>query len=164
MIIQIDPEIIPYTKKFQGLCKKPYLGHPRGCPNFGVKETCPPNLPLINNIFDFDKELYLAYTEFEVGRYAERMRVKHPKLKTIGQWYNLRYCQPVARKEHKEEISSFLKNIDEMEITNSPEAYGVNVTELMKKIGVDLRWDEWPPTEHRLDNKTYIVSLIGYPK
>ena len=53
-------------------------------------------------------------------------------------------------------------------VTKSPEAYGVNITDLMTKIGVSLKWN-WPP-EHNLENDgflnntSYIVSLAGTPK
>jgi len=38
----------------------------------------PPNQPLIDEVFDFNLKLYIIYTEFAVGEFAERMRQKHP--------------------------------------------------------------------------------------
>ena len=163
MIIKINPKIIVYGRKIQNLCKCPYYGHPKGCPNYEEKTGCPPNQPLINNFFDFDKDLFLAYTGFGVGKFAERMKKNHPEWKNHPrQWYNPRRWQGTARKNHRLGIEEFLRENGNLIVNNGPEAHGVNVTDLMEKVGVTLNWD-WPP-KHNLKNKTYIVSLIGNTK
>ena len=43
-------------------------------------------------------------------------------------------------------------------ILSSPEANGVNVTDLMSKIGITLNWG-WPP-QHILENEEYKKNLI----
>jgi len=166
MIIKIKPELIPFDRKMQGLCKLPYHGHTNGCPNFGKKEDCPPNQPLINEVLDFEKNIYLIYTKFYVGHFAEIMRRKHPEWKgQPRQWYNPRRWQGRARKIHRIEENLAKKKYNLDFIIRSPEAHGVNVTEMMKEIGVELKWG-WPP-EHSvedngyLDNFVYIVSLGG---
>ena len=167
MIIQIDPKIISYDRKMQGLCKTPFHGHPKGCPNFGKKDTCPPGLPLIKDVLDFDEEVYLAYTGFCVGEFAERMRKKHKEWRNHPrQWYNPRRWQPTARKQHREEINDFLEEHPELVRIGYPEAHGVNVSDLMSKVSIELDWS-WPP-EHILKDKKYLenfvysVSLLGY--
>lgn len=163
MIKKINPEEIKLSKKFQGLCKLPYHGHSNGCPNYGKKEGCPPQLPLLDEIFDFKKDLYVIYTSFPIGKFAERMRLAHPEWKEFPrQWYNPRLWQHTARKEHKEELKKFLTKNQDYEVNRSPEAHGVNVTELMKSIGIELRW-EWPP-KHNLENISYIISMGGVKK
>ncbi|PIN79187.1 hypothetical protein COV16_04990 [Candidatus Woesearchaeota archaeon CG10_big_fil_rev_8_21_14_0_10_34_8] len=67
MIVPINSENIVYTKQFQGLCKKPYYGHSKGCPNFEKKEGCPLGLTLIDKVLDFSKDICVVYTEFNVG-------------------------------------------------------------------------------------------------
>lgn len=161
MIVKISSDIIKYEKRIQNLCKLPYYGHSKGCPNYGKKEGCPPKSLLINHLFDLDTELYVIYTEFAVGMFADRMKTAHANW--AGQpreWYNPRRWQPKARKEHREEIDKFLSEHPEMRITRSPEANGVNVTKLMKEIDINLNW-QWPP-EHNLENKVYLVSLGGH--
>ena len=79
MIIKISPKIISLDKKFQGICKKPYYGHSKGCPNYGKRKDCPPNLPLLDEIFDFEKDIYLIYTIFPIGEFAEKMKKKWKK-------------------------------------------------------------------------------------
>jgi hypothetical protein len=160
MIERIDPSKIVYDKKFQGLCKAPFHGHPNGCPNYGKKEGCPPGIPLLDSVFDFNSEMFAIYTAFPVGEFADRMRLGHPKWSEHSrQWYNPRLWQGTARKEHRLEIENFMAQYSDFEIDRTPEGHGVNVTELMKNFGVELNW-QWPP-EHNLENKTYIVSLAG---
>jgi predicted metal-binding protein len=166
MIVEINPNEIEYSKRFQSLCRRPFYGHSHGCPNFGKKESCPPNVPLIDRVLDLNKNIYIIFNKFEVGEFAEKIRKSHPRWKNERQWYNPRYWQPRARKLHKEEQAraKLEKSIDC--IINNPEALGVNVTDLMSKIGFNLKWG-WPP-EHRiqkkeyLQNSVYIISLGGF--
>ncbi len=53
MITKIKSDLILFDRKIQGFCKLSYYGHANGCPNFGKRDDCPPNQPLINEVFDF---------------------------------------------------------------------------------------------------------------
>jgi len=160
MIKKIDPLDLVYSGRIQGLCTTPFYNHPRGCPNWGKKDGCPPGLPLIDRFFDFNSDMYVIYTKFPIGEFAEKMRIMHPEWSEHPrQWYNPRRWQGTARKEHRLEIDRFLSRYPGFEVDKTPEGHGVNVTELMKLVGVELNW-EWPP-EHNLENKSYIVSLAG---
>ncbi|MBU0666712.1 MAG: hypothetical protein KKC26_05100 [Nanoarchaeota archaeon] len=166
MIVKIPSEIIVYDRKIQGLCKKPYHGHSKGCPNFGKKEGCPP-LPLLKDFLDLQKESYVIFTSFNVGEFAETIRLKYLDWNT-RQCYNPRYWQPKARKLQRAEEKTAKENLNLEVITNSPEAFGVNVTNLMKQIEINLTWG-WPPkhtlvNQEYLKNKTYLVSLGGFLK
>ncbi|PIN78699.1 hypothetical protein COY26_05460 [Candidatus Woesearchaeota archaeon CG_4_10_14_0_2_um_filter_33_10] len=167
MIERIEPEIIPYKEGIQTLCKLKYYKHSKGCPNYNKKEGCPPNQPLINNVLDFDRGVYVICTDFAVGKFAERMRLKHPEWSEHPrQWYNPRLWQPKARKLHRAEQAKAIEENGLTKIISSPEAHGVNVTELMKNIGIPLRWG-WPPkhiveNQKYLNNTVYLVSLGGY--
>jgi len=204
MIKKINPSIIPYDILITGLCRAPYKGHSKGCPNYGKKQGCPPQ-KLINEVFDFNRDMYIIYTEFPVGKFAEKMRKKHSKWKESSypdnpkksseyveviknklkekhpswskeyfaenpgdkwkssrQWYNPRRWQPKARKEHTKEIKEFKEKYPDAVVDRCPEAHGVNLTGLMYELGVKLDW-QWPPV-HNLENKTYMISIAGYPK
>ncbi len=80
MIKKIDTDKIPYDNHIRALCKTPYYGHPKGCPNYNKKEGCPPQR-LIADFFDLEKDLYLIFTEFNIGEFAEKMRLAHPEWK-----------------------------------------------------------------------------------
>ena len=163
MIKKIDPKIIVYDTEIQCLCARPYYKHPSGCPNYNKKDGCPPNQPPIDRVLDFKKEVYIIYTEFKVGEFAERMRLNHPKWSEHPrQWYNPRLWQSHTRKLQGIEEANAMKENSLTKIVRSPEAHGVNVTELMKNIEIFLKWG-WPP-EHieHLNNTVYIVSLGGH--
>jgi len=153
MIVKIDPEIIPFGEYVQDFCKNPYPLHSKGCPNYGKKQGCPP-CSLIDKELDFKRDLYLIYTEFKIGEFAERMKEKYPHW-TEKQTYNCRLWQPRARKEHNLEIEKAKKEYS-IDVIKSPEAKGVNVNLLMAKIGIKL---EWPPRKI-----TRVVSIGGYKK
>ncbi len=154
MIIQVNPKEFSYldAEKF---CCLPYLNHPRGCPNYGKKEGCPPNIPKVDEVLDFNKDVYLIYTEFNIGEHAERMKKLHPKW-TGRQIYCCLYWQLKARKLQRQEEEKSIKEKGINLILNSPEANGVNITSLMRKVGIKL---EWPPRKI-----TRLVSLGGTRK
>lgn len=148
---RVNPEI---DEKMRGLCCNPYPNHPKGCPNFGKKEACPPKYPIIQELIDLSPEspVYIIWTSFDIGAHVNRMRELHPKW-TERQLYCCLYWQPRARKALKREVSVFLKEHPDMFIVVTPEGAGVNITATMAKVGVQL---EWPPK-----NVTYQVVMAG---
>ncbi|NCN86719.1 hypothetical protein GW932_02710 [archaeon] len=161
MIVKINPKTISLDKKFQGMCKNPYYNHPKGCPYYGKRDICPPGLPLLDEILDFEKDIYLIYTPFRVGKKAEENKINHPDW-NLRQIYNSRHWQGTARKKHKLEIEEFIKNHPEMYVETNAEAHGTNLTDLMETQGIKLDW-QWPP-EHNVNNITYRVSIAGVKK
>lgn len=203
MISKINSKIIPFDSLFRALCLTPYYGHSKGCMNYNHKKGCPPGT-LINEILDFNQELYVIFTENSVGEFAERMRISHPEWKesqypdqnqktieyvaritdklkqkypnwpeehfpssvedqwtSSRQWYNPRRWQSSARKKHEKEIQTFLSKNPHLIIERVPEGRGVNLTGLMHELGIEINW-QWPPP-HNIENKTYVISLAGYP-
>lgn len=138
MIKKINAKEIPYNRKIQELCIAKYPGHPAGCPNYGQKEGCPP-CPLINEILDSNKPVYVIWTDFKIGEHAKRMWKKHPEW-TTRQAYCLLYWQPQARKIHREEIKKYQKKYGFEKIISSPEAHGVSIIGLLAKCDVKLQW------------------------
>jgi hypothetical protein len=85
------------------------------------------------------------------------MRRKHPE----WSWRQLSCClywQGGARKRLREEVEKLLRRLgapdERVVVVRCPEACGVNVTETMRRAGVDL---EWPPVII-----AYQVALVGY--
>ncbi len=155
MIVQVNA--VPFRAEIQHLCCRRYPGHPRGCPNFGKKDTCPPK-PLIDEVLDLTQPVYAIYTEFDLGAHAARMWAEYPDW-SERQAYCCLYWQPRARAQHREEQAAALRTFYRDEpicsyIVPVPEAYGVDVTALMASIGVTL---EWPPRKI-----TRVVSLAGH--
>ena len=161
MIVKIKPNDIWAHVDIFHYCKTPYHGHPKGCPNYGKKEGCPPGQKLIYDLLDFKQPLYVIYTEFDLGENAHRMKVKHPSW-TWRQCACCLYWQPWARKAHEWELNQWVTQYTDWIVDNSyrivqvPEAHGVDVTAMMRYIKVKL---EWPPKKI-----TRIVSIGGFRK
>lgn len=143
--IMLDPTV-------RSLCKRPYTNHSRGCPNFNRKMGCPPRCLTLNELLDLSKPVWAIYNVFQFGLHVRKMKKKHPSW-SKRQLECCLYWQPKARKQLKGEIDRFKKLHPELLIVMNPEASGVNVTDTMKSIGVEL---EWPPK-----TLTYQVILAG---
>jgi hypothetical protein len=156
MIVRIEPGMIPYGERMQCLCARGYHGHPEGCPDYGSGE-CPPGQELIDRVLDFGGELYVIFTEFAIGDFAKRMKEAHPGW-TERQCCNPSLWQSATRKAQREEERRAVREHGLTKIVQSPGAHGVDVTGLMKKMGITLHWD-WPPKRSRL----YFVSIGGHP-
>jgi len=138
----------------RSLCIQAYPNHPKGCPNYGQKLTCPPNAPIFDRIINIHCPVYAIYNVFDLEAHRERMRKLHPEW-SPRQLDCCLYWQPSARKQLNMEIYSFLLCHTGWRITTCPEAEGVNVTDTMKRAGVFL---EWPPV-----HTTYQIALAGVP-
>lgn len=136
------------------LCFQPYPNHPKGCPNYGNRLTCPPQALLIENILDLSGPIYVIWSTFDFASHIERMKALHPKW-TERQLVCCLYWQPRARKMLECQIESFKAiTFNELHVLRCPEACGINVTETMASIGERL---EWPPR-----TKTYQVAIAGW--
>lgn len=121
----------------RGMCQLPYPNHPKGCPNYNKKNSCPPNC----QIFNLQPPYYAIINEFDLASHVARMYELHPKW-TERQAYCCLYWQPKARKKLKEEIILFKRQNPALSVNTCPEGGGVNVTETLALAGVTL---EWPP-------------------
>jgi len=149
---QVKPVV---DSKVRELCTRRYPNHPRGCPNFDKKRGCPPSAPLIGRLLDLESPVYAVYNVFPLGQHVEKMRGRHPGW-TERQLRNCLYWQGTARKSLKAEIEKFEVTRDhggKLVVVMTPEACGVNVTETMKQVGIEL---EWPPVQYALQ-----IALVG---
>jgi len=178
MIQEIDAKLIDYDAKTQNWCLLPYPKHSHGCPNYGkhrsldgiradikprVIRECPPSDFLINKIFDFSKPTYIIYNIYPVGKDADNRMKTNTNLKTMAEFYNIRYWQNRARRKIYDEVENFLDNNPDTIVDLCPETHGVNYQTTMNKIDIKLKWGKWPP-EHSIDNVVYQICLGGYPK
>lgn len=139
------------------LCPKRYPGHPKGCPNYGKRRTCPPHAPLFMDIQDIEWPTFVIWNRFDFGAHVWRMRVKHPKW-SERQLACCLYWQGTARKKLNEEIEKFKRSHANYTVTRCPEAMGVNVTETMKHLGIVL---EWPPERYAYQVAIGFVRVSG---
>lgn len=147
----VSPVMRPEVRE---LCRRPYPGHPKGCPNYGTRSTCPPRAPLLGGLFDLSKPVICVATCFDLGAHVDRMRQEHPGW-SERQLRNCRYWQGTARKRLRRRIGEALRRHPGTFPCACPEACGVDVTATMRLLGVQL---EWPPVR-----STWQVALIGHP-
>ncbi len=136
------------------LCQRRYPNHPRGCPNYGKRPSCPPAAKIWDLQHLLSHQWFAIWNAFDFGGHIERMRKAHPQW-TERQLANRLYWQGGARKDLRAEVRRFMSTIAPLEppVEYIPEAHGVNVTETMAQIGIRL---EWPPRM-----VAYQVALVG---
>ncbi len=134
-------------------CKLPYPNHPKGCPNYRRRDTCPDKAPLIEDFIDVSKPKILLTVEFDLGRYIERMRDKHPDW-TDRQLRCVLYWQGSVNKELRLLIKATFDLNNLLRITSCPEAMGVNVIETARLAGL--------PVELKPKNRVYKIAIGGY--
>ena len=147
--IEINPVI---DMSVVSLCRKPYYNHPKGCPNFNKRGACPPKAKPLDQIIDLSKPVYAIYNKFDFGSHVDKMRNKFPDWSE----YQVRcvlYWQGTARKQLKEKVKKFKEDFPKHLVLFCAEANGVNWTETMKNVGIEL---EWPPQKW-----TFQIVLAG---
>lgn len=118
-------------------CKLPYPNHPRGCPNFGKKATCPPQAPWLDNYFDTARPMYLVHSEFDLDGHVEAMKNKHPQW-SERQCRCLLYWQPRSRKQMMMRAHGAMLFLGCNAVSACPEAMGLNVFATAAIAGLKL--------------------------
>jgi len=158
-----DVRLVMLDREPGELCRLPYPNHPKGCPNYGKKDLCPPRCPKLEAAFRMDQPFHLVWMRFDIGSHARRMKALHPEW-SERQCYCCLYWQGTVRSRLRDLEDCFLNTLyddgyyghPECVATQCAEAMGVNLTETMK-LNCDIEL-EWPPKE-----TVYKISLIGTP-
>ena len=142
--------VVVKPKGFVRWCNLPYPKHPNGCPNFGVREDCPPNIEYFLDVYK--PEVRIAALSFDFGEYLNLRHEIHPDW-TERALRNPRHFQGHLKAALKNFVVNF--NVPGYVSEFSPEAMGVNLHLTCKKAGIEL---EWPPT-----NRMYRIALLAQP-
>jgi hypothetical protein len=102
---------------------------------------CPPGSPVIHQRLDLAVPVYAIVNEFDLAEHVGRMHHAHPDW-TQRQLECCLYWQNRARRELELTIVKFLLTNRVDQVERCPEAGGVNVTETLHRVGIEL---EWPP-------------------
>jgi len=137
-LVRVVP-VVDYSVR--ALCVRPYPLHPRGCPNVGKCERCPPIAPLFDVAFNLEQPVYAIVNEFNLGEHVARMKSRNPTW-SDRQLRCVLYWQPKARKQLAGKIDRALEGLQGYTATWCPKGMGVNVTETLEQAGISL---EWPP-------------------
>ncbi len=142
--------VIVKPRGFASWCRLPYPKHPDGCPNFGIKESCP---PLVKYFLDVYKpQVKVAALSFDFDEYLKWRRNAHPD------WTERALRNPRHFQGH---LDAYLErfteqlNVPGFVPEYSPEAMGVNLHLTCKRAGINL---EWPPTI-----VMYRIALLAQP-
>lgn len=139
-----------FSTRSKCICR--YPDHKKGCPNYGIKEGCPPSCQMFDEVFDLKKDVYAVYVKFDLQEHVNKMKKLHPKW-SEKQARCVLYWQGSVYKKLKQEIAMCLKILKGYGHTLVPEAMGVNVQLTMKKIGIIL---DFPPKEN-----VYKIAFLG---
>ncbi len=146
-------QVVPVVDaSVRGLCCRFYPLHPKGCPNFGKRDTCPPKAPMIGELLDLSQPVFAVYNIFDFGGHVARMRDRHPDW-SERQVRCVLYWQGTARKQLRVRLRKFCREHRGLKSIGCPEACGVNVTATMAAVGIHL---EWPP-----ETVAYQIALAG---
>lgn len=151
--------ILPVNKLIWGWksrfwCKLPYPGHPKGCPNYGIKDHCPPKSLLISKIFNLNKPTYLVFSTFDLAAHMEKMKHKYPHW-TERQLRNVYYWQNISRAQLKERMMVAIKLLGTNAHTFNPESNGVNMYATAYHSGLKLEKIKTLKTCHH-------IGIIGW--
>ncbi len=166
---KIDKDTIEFTKKTSLWCTLPYDNHSKGCPNYGKKNTCPPDAPYLEHEVKSYEHIYLLYLRFDFEMYRvirgnEWINKGFPY--TEKQLRCLLYYQPSIKRIIKNHIINKLFTLGSIyvlgcgsglrlpfqKIVYSMEAVGINVFKTLKNNNI---YHEIKPV-----NTTLFVNLI----
>ena len=144
--------------KVVGLCGTPYHAHPKGCGFFCKRESCPPTMPPLSICLD---DFYLIWSTFPIGEFVKTKMEAHPEW-TVYQARNIRYWQPIARKQLKGVVARFSEEHPEYRVLGPMEhldSWGIDMQATAAQIGIKLKYGtDW--ARHKL---TYIIRYAGIP-
>lgn len=139
MILEISKEDVIFDERAMNgeWCKLLYPNHPRGCPNYGKRKSCPPFTQKFTEIIQ--EPFYLVIEEFDIISHSKKMKKRHPNW-TERQCRNLLYWQKGVVKKLKIQAYDLAKSLGkEFIVLEVPEANGVDVFKTCKNIGIELQ-------------------------
>ena len=137
MIIDLREEDLVLDPRARGIwCKLAYPNHPKGCPNYGKKKTCPPHSKPFEDLVR--PPFFLVVRRFDLEAQARRMKERHPEW-SDRQCRNLLYWQKKVDKKLREEANMFVESQDDdLVLLEVPEANGVHVFKTCENVGIHL--------------------------
>jgi hypothetical protein len=138
----IQPFVLPvkkliFRKQIQDYCMLPYPGHPKGCPNYGMRDHCPPRVRLIDHYLDINRPLYLVIEEFDLSKQIQRMLILHPNW-SDRQARNCLYWQKSVRNKLKQKVDLVMSVLGLDGYTTIPEGQGVQMYSTCLLSGLKL--------------------------
>ncbi|MGI6484602.1 MAG: hypothetical protein ACOX0R_03195 [Candidatus Dojkabacteria bacterium] len=143
------------------LCVQPCYNYKRGCPNFGKKEGCPPNLKHISEEYDMNS-IHILLLKFPFGEYFAQRKEVHPDW-TDRALINPRHWQNHLKACLNREWENIKDDYPEHTFIQNPEGQGVNIVETLEGYEIEMEWsasDESGEIVSVAEN-LYRVAMIG---
>jgi len=140
LVVLVTP-VIDY--KVRDYCLLPYPDHPKGCPNYGKSDRCPPIIGYFDEIYDLSQPIYAIVGEYDLKSHVDNLRLKHNNW-SERQLRCVLYWQKTARKLLREEVNDWLIYNPQFTPTQCPEAMGLNVIKTLNTVNVKL---QFPPID-----------------
>lgn len=153
IVHSLKKEDIAIDYRARAWCKLPYPNHLHGCPNWGMKNICPPKAPLFEKFIK--PPFTLVAVKFDLEKHSKNMKEKHSKW-TDKQARCVLYWQGKLDKQLGEMCEKVASNISDAIILYKPEANGVNVFKTCRKVGLIL--------ERNPQKIVWKVAIIGTKK
>lgn len=156
-----NPLILRINSRVREWCKLPYSNNKSGCQCYGKYNTCPPDAPMFHVTFDLNRSFIIAFVEFDLKEFSEKLRERNPNL-TEKQSRCLLYWQKGVIKTLKKGCEKFIRNLNtpihryNLIYTLRPEGMGLNVFNLMYKAG--------RPLDRVIKDKVVKVAIIGHKR
>lgn len=151
LIIDVTDKLI-INSAARDWCVLPYPDHPKGCPNFGKKAICPPQVEYIEDWLVGVEELRFVCVSFNLKEHSERMLERNPHW-SQRQARCLLYWQPKVNKALKSLVNTLVHE-NGLKITYCPEAMGVDVIKTAQSVGIPI---EAPPKD--IIHKIALVAI-----
>jgi len=153
MIVVKNIEKVVIDLRAREWCKMSYPNHPKGCPNYGQRDACPPQAPIWNNVMQ--KPYILVAVNFNLQEWANKMKEKHSNW-SDRQCRCCLYWQGKVRKILKEECKKIISKNSKLVVSYCPEAMGVHVFETCYKVGIKLHKNP--------QDIVWKIAILGIPK
>lgn len=155
MKVQLKEIISTNTAK---LCRLPYPDHPKGCPNFGKKQGCPPDTPLWHSLVE--SPYWLVYQRFDLDAQEKRMLEKHPnwskrQARCLLYWQKGVYNSVISEAISYMNFLFFLSKGEKHRLISNPEGAGIDLFETCRMAGIKLERD------YLNQKHVYKMVLIG---
>jgi len=137
MIFKTTAQLV-LDDRARGWCKLPYPDHPKGCPNYGKKQGCPPQAPLVGDYFDLNENHYFVVVKFDLGAHIKKMITRHPNW-TNRQARCVLYWQGSVNKSLRYECQFYMTQHFGTNYNLCPEAMGVDVIKTCKALGLLIK-------------------------
>ena len=153
-VIEVTGKLVLNPKAHGPWCQMPYPGHPHGCPNFGKRSDCPPEVAMIDTAFDLNRPHWFIVETFDLKAQMERMKALHPTW-TERQQRNCLYWQGGVRTRLRHQITQFI-GFRPLFWTMNPEAMGINVLQTARRVGI--------PIATKPKDMVFKIAFVGYAR